>query len=468
MDPFSVAMGWASMSVRALSLGSTAPRFARLSGSLASLCLCLAVGCVDDGGLDEGSEEAETGESGEEDGDPLGLGECPELSAMDPAALPVAGWEDLQDPDLACALRALDALVAERSIVCLGENGHGVADSNLWHALVIRYLVHAHGARVVATESLRATTAPWNDYVQGGDPSLLEAGFEGLLNSLANTEENAAFVESMRTIGEELPEGETLKLTGYDVAVQPILARAAILEFLLDAAPELHDTWAEQLPTGKEGDEVVIDWLAAGDFADELLALLEDNAADYIAATDEQRHADAMVDAADLADGYRFLHWYRQDNFNVGNATYREPGMIRNVERMRAELPEDELLILVSHNRHCAREWIIGTDEQGQDSPALGNHLDKVFGDDYLLIAQAYEQGSYTRRTDGEFETVAFSANPAYLESVIGGATEEDVLLIDDLPGGIWEMWSQSPLDVSANFDALLWIRDVVGTTIRE
>lgn len=443
--------------------------------ALGILGVTLLIGCADPGTDPETDTDTETetetdtdtDTDTEETGDPLGLDECPAFSPREPATLPVAGWDDPNDPELACALRALDEHVAERSIYCLGENGHGISESTLWHLISIRYLVHTRGVRVIATESDRAGNRAWNDYLRSNDPADFDEGFAGVTNSLADTVEQEAFIQGLADIQAELPAGEELLLTGYDIAVQPQLVRAALLEFITEVAPTQYDAWAAAFVTFEDEDMGAVDWLAAGDAAAVLLAQIEDRADQYIAATDELRYEHALVDAANLRDGYYFIHHYRNGNYPAGNATFRETGMVRNAEWLRARTPADQPILLIGHNRHCARDWIVGANLDGVDVPAVGTHLADAYDADYQVIAQSYAGGTYTDRVDGVFETVPFDVPPTMLEAVIANATQADALLIGTMPTGSWQLWQQSEIVVAEQFDMMVWLRLVMATTMR-
>ena len=435
-------------------------------------CACVGSSASEDetGDTSETLGESETGGEGETGGepdtDPLGLDDCPPFDASEPAPLPAAGWADLDDDhELMCALRALDAAVEGRRVLCLAENSHGVSQSYLWHALALRYLVHAHGVRTVAFEATRARGALWDDYAQTGDLAALDASFN-LRTSLALSVETEWLVEALAAVSAELPAGERLRLTGYDVAVQPQIVRAALLDYVELVAPAERDAWAAMFPVPDGvGD---FDWFAAGDAAAALLEQLEASADAYVAATDAASYDDALVDAAALRDGYYFRAYYTMGEFFVGNATFREPSMAVNVEHLLATLPADELLVIVGHNRHCARDWIAGYDVDDAPTPALGTYLAQAYADDYGVLAQAYAGGSYTRLSEGAFVTEPFETPTPLLEASIAESTDADALLVSALPEGSWELFQQSEIVVAEQFDQLLWLREVEGTSLRE
>ena len=109
--------------------------------------------------------------------DPLNLRGCagPIGVLADSVDLPDLSWSDGGDDHAAyCAFRALDALLEDRKIICLGENDHGDSETSRWNSALVRYLVHRWGVRVIAYEGDRASAEHWNRYLSSGDAADLE------------------------------------------------------------------------------------------------------------------------------------------------------------------------------------------------------------------------------------------------------------------------------------------------------
>lgn len=442
--------------------------------------LALGSGCSDespsDGSPGSGGGTAEEPTPEPPAPDPLGLEDCSALDASLPSAhdLPVASWTNADEHAVMCQLRVLDAVLASRSIICLGENDHGVSESSRYHTLLARYLVHQLGVRTISLETTYASAATWSGFIQTGDVGLLDAGFGDAQGSLANTRELQALIESLSAVAAELPPGETLTIDGFDIAVQPTMTRAAVLDFLLVAAPEEHDAWAAALV----GLTAQADFEVAANAADDLILELESNQDAYIAATDEASMTAALINAENLRDGYRFLAYYFAGDFWTGNATFREPGMIRNLERLRATLPEDEPLVVIAHNAHCAQSLTIGTTVDGDPSPAFGTHLATKLGDGYATVAQLYMEGDHLTLAQGSISAQPFAASSASLEAAIGETVSADALLVGTWNDGVTtplvpldqEWLIQGPYEQvpAAQHDVLLWLRSVTASTLRD
>ncbi len=440
----------------------------------------LCVACSDDA---EPQDQNDGGSGGEGTGgrgggggsmahDPLGLASCDvEPTALPNArVLPVSSWAAPQDADVMCNLQGLEDALGDASIVCLGENSHGVSESTRWYAHLIRYLVHQRGVRTIAMEVERAHGALVTSYVRSGDPAKLDEAFASLGASLLNTVEARSLAQALAQVQTELPEGEQLTVTGFDVAVQPALTRQAVLDYLGVVAPSEVATWSSQLPQSGSG---ATDWEGAGQAALDLAEQLTANKDAYVAQSDEQQWNDAMTDTMNLHDGYLFLSYYYDNDFWTGDATHREPGMIRNVTNLRAQLPSDEMLVLTSHNGHCTRDRNIGTTAGGQPSPALGTHLATEMGSQYKTIGQLYMQGTENTINQGQRN---FSSAPNALETAFGNAGVGDALLVGTYPNDDGETlipFDQSyqtnwaPIHPGNELDFVLWLRQVTATTIQ-
>ena len=346
-----------------------------------------------------------------------------------------------------------------------------MSETTRWNAALIRYLVHHWGVRVIAYESDAAGTAHWNRYLTSGDSADLEEGFEGTKGSLAETMEAEYLLESLRAIQAELPEAERLRLTGYDIAVQPGTTMLALLDYLEQVAPE-----------------EVADWIARWDYrrvpfreaavaVEELLAQLDANRDAYVAIAGEPSWNAARIDAGNLRDGFNFLQHYAKGDFGTGNATYREPGMIRNTEELASGLGEGERLLLISHNLHCARRMPASGSRSIDESPALGTHLarSETWGPQYAMIAQVYEHGQHNV-AGAPIELEDFDSIDESLAGSIETVTDAPALLIgtDSTLVPMDERIDLAPFGISRKmgvpadqYDAVLWVRDVSATDIR-
>ena len=405
--------------------------------------------------------------------DPLDLASCTEPVGVlaESVDLPDLGWDDGGDDHAAyCAFRALDAAIEGKKILCLGENDHGVSETTRWDAALVRYLVHHAGVRTIAYESDFASMEAWNRYLVTGDVADLEAGFEMLESTLASSMEAESFVESLRAVQAELPEGERLRYTGFDIAVQPYQTIDALVGFLEAVAPDEVTEWISRWNARP--------FSAAADAAAQLLEQLDANRDAYVAATGEAAWSAARINAANLRDGFDFLEYYTQGDFSTGNAAYREPGMIRNVEAFAAALPEGERMLLISHNLHCAKNLPAQGARTVSESPAVGTYLarSETWGPQYFLLAQLYEHGQHRSLRQEGLVTGDFDSADGTLPDALQTRSNAPALLIgtDATEPPMDDRWNVAPFGTNVRyvvpaeqFDALLWVREVAATTAR-
>src|SRR5262249_9689282 len=155
----------------------------------------------------------------------------------------------------------------------------------------------------------------------------------------------------------ELHEGSSLRLEGFDIAVQPQLTRQALLEYVQQVAPDEVGSWSDALPLAKAG----VDFLAAADSAEKLRAQIDTDSVAYQKITGVDAWLRARRNADNLSDGYRFLALYSGGgDFWAADAQYREPGLIRNTMEILGRLQPGERVLLVSADEHCGKSFDVG------------------------------------------------------------------------------------------------------------
>jgi erythromycin esterase-like protein len=409
-----------------------------------------------------------TGGSGGGSADPLGLDQCDADAAplSSPIDLPAVNWTTTDVQSVNCAFRALDAELAQKRILCSGEGNHGVAEASRWHALLIRYLVHRWNARIIAYEMPGADMEGWNRYLVSGEEADLEAGFVGSAGTLAGTEDLESLVRALRDVQLELPEGERLSLVGFDISVQTQSTLNALQAFFTIVEPTEVDALMSTVKTGTTQERA--------DAAAALHQRIVMNESAYVAATDVARWKAARRDARNLEDGYRFLFYYSQGDFGTGNALYREPGLIRNMEEIAADTPAAQGVIMISHDFHCARAMPASGAATIEESPALGTHLamSPTWGPSYFVVGQHYHHGQHLT-----FQGVDdFQAGSLTLETNIASTWPGQALMVST--ASTWidfeKSWKVMANGVNAGsivpadqYDALLWLRETTASVPR-
>lgn len=449
-------------------LGAAGAALVQIGILIGTSTMVVACGEADPGLEGEGG----SGGSSEPERDPLNLSACDtEIGVLaESVALPELRWSDGGDDHEAyCAFRALDAILEDKTIICLGENDHGVAETSRWNSALVRYLVHRWDVRVIAIEGDMAGAEHWNRYLVSGDELDLARGAQASKDTLAHVKEAEYFVKSLRLLQAELPEGERLRYTGFDIAVQPTSTIEALLAFFQVVDPERGAVWNAEIRNAPYAD--------AASSTERLLEAIDENREPWVAATDEVTWKTARANALNLIDGFKFLEYYAQGNFGRGNALYREPGMIRNVGALASNLAEGERLLLIGHNLHCSKKTPASGANTIEESPALGTAIarSQEWGHKYLVLAQIYHRGEHILLS-ARLEKSEFQSSESSVAGMLAKITDAPALLIgtdateppmhqqiDLAPFGV----SSYPLVPAEQFDAFLWLDEVSATTPR-
>ncbi len=446
--------------------------------SIGLVPLCLACGApaetpLDasqpaDAGFDAGIEpDAGTPDLGPPDAgaDPLRLADC-EATPAAPAQLEVLSLEAGAAHTFACAARALDDRLQNTRVICLGENDHGVVESSFGHGMVVRYLVHQHRVRTVAFEATEASMDAWSAYLVSGDAADLEAGFADARGNFGDSIPLEQLTIFLKSVQDELPPGERLTISGFDVSVGAQSTVASLLAFFDQVDPNDSAMWQATL-SGSAAQ------IAAG--ASNAYDQLQTERARYVEALGSAAVERAERDALNLRDGQSFLAAFFAGEFETANATYREPGMVRNANAMLTSAAPEDKVLLIGHNFHCSKDLIIGNDAQGQPTPAMGTALTAQLDAGYATIGQFYREGSYLARgqqgyavrpypgfSAGSFERQLFDA---FAAEVVLSPTEDSSLI--DMQGRYTTSWDLLSFVPANSFDAVLGIRSVTATTLR-
>ncbi|MEQ9497269.1 MAG: erythromycin esterase family protein [Deltaproteobacteria bacterium] len=378
--------------------------------------------------------------------EPIGVASAP---ALDPAPTADA---------IACAARSIERQLADADVICLGEDSHGVAESIYAHGLLLRHLIEDLGARTIVFEATEATTEAWDLYLDTRDERDLARGFRDMAGSLGASVEREALLRFLATIDVDAD----LHITGFDVAVQSAATIQSILDHLDQVEPETTDRWRRAFLTSPD---------RIADSADELATEIADRRAAHVAATSEDAVRRLERDLVNLADGQRFLARFYDGDFEGGNATYREPGMTRNMLDLLQRRGDAGPIVMLAHNGHCHRTIDIGIDLSGEPTPSVGASLATALGDDYRTIFQFYEGGRELAPTANGFVARDYFHSAAALAGVIFAASDANAFFLPsdtdlvDFSGRF--TYRGEPIIPTEAFDGVHAIRSVTAVTLR-
>lgn len=369
-----------------------------------------------------------------------------DLSSTDPATT-------------ACAIRALDPLVADASVVCLAESSHGTTQSPQMHALLLQHLVVDLGFRTVLFEHSDADLRALGGFVNDGDEAALATYLGRVKGTLASTEDASQMIRALATARAMLPAGERIRMGGIDVAIVQGATREALVTYLEKVAPDSAVEWEAKLKT--------TDHAAGESHSKELMALLASARSDYVARSSEAEYELATHDAESLAEGFAFLRLYAANQFIDGNADIRDPAMARNVLR---QTEAGGKVAILAHFGHCAKNFPSQGKSEADGKFAFGKAVTTALGARYRVLAHLYGSGS-ERASSGK-ET-SYKTSKGSLDAALD-AVDASPLMLYPTHGAVpidldrrWPLTRMPEAEVvlAEQADALLYIDSPTAAT---
>jgi len=377
--------------------------------------------------------------------------------ALDHAiATPLGG----EASDTECALASLDPVVGEAQVICSAEYSHGVAESAVIHAALIRHFVKVLGYRTIAFEVDDAVMRSVDAYVNAGDEARLTTFARDVGQTLANSKDSVDLFRALRALKLELSESEKLSIRGIDVAIQLGATQRALLDYLAIVGPTMVAAWSPKLKT--------TDPALGQTNASEFRQLLTDHKQDFVARSNEASFALADWDAEALADGYGFLQSYQSSDFNTGNANYRDPAMARGVLRLAQQ---GQKIVVLTHLGHCAKDFPSSGMTRASGHFGFGKAVHDALGKRYHVIAQLFGSGEEMLPSGVKQR---FTPSPKSLENALLEHVETTYTLLPvrgKLPIDLDQEWALSRLREellvpTAQADVLFFIKPATPTTL--
>ncbi len=334
---------------------------------------------------------------------------------LERAAIPLADEER--------AFREFDDCLDGVRVLALGEATHGQHESFERKRALTMHLVRHASVRLVAYEASSSRALATDAYVSGASDDLA-AAMSGLGMLVWQIEENAAFLQDLRTWNLAADHDDRVRFVGVDV--------------------QDPDAASKRIGTLLGGDDALVkrlaDWSARIEPA--IQKLWAGDASEYHALAAEVVELDAEVRAAAEARGHAVPELdKRLGELRRALAMHHSPG---GRDRAMAEmlldelvtLPDGERAVVWAHNGHVTRGPLryMQVDETG-----IGGHCAASIGDAYYALGFAFGEGAFQANAKGAddrfgFRTYALSSAPeGSLEAVLRDACDGDFLL--DLRG---------------------------------
>lgn len=328
------------------------------------------------------------------------------------AAVPVDGWPQ---PTLDARITAqLDAWLAGKRVVFIGEPDHYIHEKYTFRLLLIQYLLE-RGFHTIAMEMGRSDGARVNAYLQSGDLSHLARvglyGYDGAtrqdrsdaaVGMMAQVRENLAagrtnfYSEEQRFFRElrrfaSAAQVENLQWVGIDVDTYPGGGYEDLSDLL--SAVEAPITQQLQAKLKRVAGESLAQEVAR---LDKVHGWMRDHHAQLAAVLGGTQARQAVNSVQAMADSFRFRLQQRQDGL-LAAFRARERVMFRQFDELLADLGPDGKLIVMGHNMHLSKNyrWLsFGEGSQtAQMWPSIGAHIADSLPGEVFAFWMLYDQG---------------------------------------------------------------------------
>lgn len=346
-----------------------------------------------------------------------------------------------------------DSVFDGASIVGMGEASHGTEELFAARERLTRELIEEHGVRLFAFEATFSAVTPVNEYVQGVDDDPEALFSTPGINWPYRCESLVSFVEWIREFNEGRDPEDTVAVHGID-ATEYTLPAARLVAFLRETG---HDelicdslAYLAKVSNGEvDPDEVTLDRVSEA--ADAVIPSLESafengSAADADGARLARLHLDALRGAHELQD----------DELNLT----REEAMADLLESL-LEQETDGRAVVWGHDSHLKRGDVSWDGEE----PALGERLDRRFGEEYCPLGTEFGGGrvrTIAKKDEGAgYDTYEVdSLGDRSLPAVFGRVADEAFLLnvgqaAEDSVVAEWFDGTPDRRSVSASVDGL-------------
>ena len=284
-------------------------------------------------------------------------------------------------------MQPLKKVVGNARVVALGEATHGTREFFQLKHRMLEFLVSEMGFTIFGIEGAMAEAFDINEYVLTGQGDAKKA-----LGALGywtwETEEVLAMVEWMRSYNADPKHTKKVKFYGFDHSFAPRPAKVA-LSYLRKVDPEQAAMVDKQLAT------LANPFLASGFIrqpkeqqaeaaaaANALLARLSEHKQDDIKRTSADEWAVAEQHARLLAQYIAMVQVAAQP---AEVQKVRDQALGDNVRWVMDREGPNSKMVVWAHNSHVAHKA----------SVAMGTHLRKMFGAEFVNFGFAFNQGSF-------------------------------------------------------------------------
>lgn len=328
-------------------------------------------------------------------------------------------------------LQFLKPILADKRLVQVGENSHGVAEYNLVKTRLVKFLHEEMGFNVLAFES--GLFECFNGNENRAELTPLELLTRSINGMWQTTEVLELFEYIQSTTDTENP----LILAGYDILMpiasdisgRPEFFRRVLAAVDSNYAGEIYDFDVHFLNQREAHDQFNA---YVANHRDELLkqyrgivSFIDDHEVDLANAFSENPGYPLFArQMAHSTTRYIDRAYYTYAGITMGSAAVRDLGMAENAEFLLTQVYPDKKIISWAHNFHVCHDSEQIADASYEVVESMGTHLIKNFRDDmytiglYMYRGQAafFHMSIYdiNAATSGSVESIMYHARKKY------------------------------------------------------
>lgn len=304
---------------------------------------------------------------------------------------------DTVDPfDPLSDLAVVGEVVADATVVGLGEPSHGTRDVFQLKHRLFRYLVTECGCRLFAIEANFSETLVLDAYVRDGDGTARDRLLDSAVHDVWHCESVLTLLEWIRSYNDQHPDDQ-IRVYGFDMQHNETTAEQ--LRAYLDAVDpdllrEIEDHLAAiEMPAFDERD--VESLHAYADACDRVATALtprfEESRQEYVDRSSPRAFERARHQVRLLAQAARQFSAIDPEAESLDHVRIRDEAMAENVARLLA-FEDADLAAVWAHNDHVKRGALASGQYGEMDS--MGEHLAERDDIDYVPVGLSIGSGT--------------------------------------------------------------------------
>lgn len=334
-------------------------------------------------------------------------------------------------------LRGLQGTLEGRRIIALGEATHGTAEFFRLKHRILRFLVEELDLQLIGLEANFTEMLAVDKYVRndGGNPMPFRRQW------VWKTEEMLSFIEWVKEYNTTRLPNDEVRLFGFDIQIARRSA-SFLLDYLEQVDPDYLRTVRDDLDLlAERGLQLAKASVGEAELAPSqrivsgLRAAMEERRAQHINRSSKRtwqlacQHLTIIEQATEFGEEVQGC----EGLFNEEALRLRDRAMAENVEWV-LDYEQADRIAIWAHNDHVNR---IKTTAGGFDVSSMGNHLSRMYGNEYYAIAFEFGYGSFLAMRESESGGGGYDKQKCTLDNSIPNTLASTLNTLDRSPAYI-------------------------------